>query len=79
MPRPSLRELSNVVTNEYLDMIMLSVKVVDSGYDATIRDINLVNWLRAKIQMGDEQLRFLIKTGARPGIVVEEDPDKDCA
>lgn len=78
MSKPSLKELSGVVTNEYLDMIMLSVNVVDSGYDATIRDINRVNWLRAKIQMGDEQLRFLIKSG-RPGIVVEEDPDKDCA
>lgn len=79
MPRPSLRELSGVVTNEYLDMIMLSVNVVDSGYDATIRDINRVNWLRAKIQMGDEQLRYLIKNANIPGFVVEEDPDKDCA
>lgn len=73
---PSLKKASASLTNEYVRTLFVEVDVKAQGADASIRDINQINRIRANVSMADEVIRRQLKR--LPRSLVEPDPDKDC-
>ena len=74
--KPSLKGESASLTNHYLRMLFEEVKVDEQGCDAKVSDINLINHIRADVNLADEAIKRQLRSKVRRD--AEPDPDADC-
>lgn len=76
MPSLSIKQCSAELTNYYLAMVMQEAKMSMSEELPCVRDINMINHIRADVNATDEAIRLRLRSNAHR--CLEPDPDRDC-